>query len=61
MNLLKKEPVFLNDWKNYGLEGQWEPEETNTQSLVHRLYQGGMGTDHYSGNVYSDQLKEFIG
>jgi hypothetical protein len=45
----------------YGLEGQWEPEETNVQALKHRLYEGNMGAEPYSGNVYADELKAFLG
>lgn len=44
-----------------GLEGQWEPEETNIQALKHRLYEGSMGWDSWSGNCYADELKEFLG
>ncbi|MDX0007791.1 hypothetical protein GOB40_13720 [Sinorhizobium meliloti] len=29
----------------YGLEGQWEPEETSVEALRHRLT-GGLGTDY---------------
>jgi hypothetical protein len=44
----------------YGLEGQWEPEETNILALKHRLYEGTMGQDHYSGHIFSTELKEFL-
>ncbi len=45
----------------YGLEGQWAPEETNVQALKYRLYEGGMGNEHYGGNIYADELKAFLG
>lgn len=45
----------------YGLEGQWEPEETNLEALKHRLIEGKMGVDSYSENNYSNELKEFLG
>jgi hypothetical protein len=45
----------------YGLEGQWEPEETNPQALKHRLYEGRMGQDDYAGNNYAQELKAFLG
>ena len=44
----------------YGLEGQWEPEETSIEAITHRLYVGKMGQDTYCGNQYSSELKEFI-
>lgn len=40
----------------YGLEGQWEPEETTVAALKHRLSEGGMGRDSYCGNEYADEL-----
>jgi hypothetical protein len=45
----------------YGLEGQWEPEETNPQALKHRLYEGRMGQDDYAGNNYAQELIAFLG
>ena len=32
----------------YGLEGQWEPEETSVEALKHRIREGGLGTDTYT-------------
>ncbi|KEA07506.1 hypothetical protein [Rhizobium rhizogenes] len=29
----------------YGLEGQWEPEETDRDSIIHRLTKGTWGED----------------
>ncbi|WP_056683784.1 hypothetical protein [Cytobacillus solani] len=31
----------------YGLEGQWEPEETTIDVLEHRLNEGSLGVDDY--------------
>lgn len=45
----------------YGLEGQFEPEETALEALKLRLEKGRLGYDSYSGNVFADNLKEFIG
>lgn len=45
----------------YGLEGQWEPEETSLEALRYRLTNGHMGVDSYSGNEYASELKQFLG
>jgi hypothetical protein len=45
----------------YGLEGQWEPEETSIEELDHRLLNGTFGEDDYSGNDFKNELKEFLG
>ena len=44
----------------YGLEGQWEPEETTIEALTYRLYNGKMGYESYCGNIFCNELKEFI-
>ena len=46
----------------YGLEGQWEPQETNIKALTYRLYEGRMGQADIFGseNEYSKSLKNFI-
>ena len=44
----------------YGLEGQWEPEETTIEALRHRLSNGWFGTDKYSGNVFADVLQIYL-
>lgn len=31
----------------YGLEGQWDPEETSAEAIVHRITQGHLGQDSY--------------
>lgn len=48
----------------YGLEGQWEPEETTIESLEHRLDEGELGIDTWWGNEpqnkFADELREII-
>lgn len=43
----------------YGLEGQWEPEETTKEALLHRLA-SGFGQDNYSGNEFAAELREVL-
>lgn len=45
----------------YGLEDQWSPEETNLKVLKFRLEEGTLGNDDYSGNLFSEELKTFLG
>lgn len=45
----------------YGLEGQWEPEETNLEVLEHRLLNGTFGEDDWSDNNFKQELCEFLG
>jgi hypothetical protein len=40
----------------YGLEGQWEPEETTVESLRHRLLSGTLGRESYTENQFADEL-----
>lgn len=40
----------------YGLENQWEPEETTYESLLHRYTHGTLGKDQWSGNQFYDEL-----
>jgi hypothetical protein len=44
----------------YGLEGQWEPESTTLESLVHRLTEGELGKGGWSGNEFNKELREFL-
>jgi hypothetical protein len=45
----------------YGLEGQWEPEETTVASLTHRLDNGQLGKGYGYGdegpNTFGDELR----
>ena len=45
----------------FGLEGQFKLESTSLEALEHRLIKGTMGEEDYCGNVYSKELKEFLG
>jgi hypothetical protein len=45
----------------YGLEGQFEPEETTLEAIEMRLTKGTMGVDDYSDNEFATELKAFIG
>ncbi|QNS40206.1 hypothetical protein H0S70_07275 [Chryseobacterium manosquense] len=45
----------------YGLEGQFDPEETNLEAIRFRLEKGNLGNDGYSGNEFAKELKEFLG
>jgi len=42
----------------YGLEGQWDPEETSVKELRHRLENGYLGRSYISGFV--EELKEVL-
>lgn len=44
----------------YGLEGQWEPEETTREALQHRLDQGTLGQSDYTGNVFASELRQVL-
>jgi len=45
----------------YGLEGQWEPEETTLEAIEHRLTKGTLGNDEWSGNEFGNELRTFLG
>ena len=45
----------------YGLEGQWEPEETTIEELRHRLKRGTFGRSYwYNNNVFADELAALL-
>ncbi|WP_058637013.1 MULTISPECIES: hypothetical protein [Bacteria] len=44
----------------YGLEDQWNPEETNVEVLRHRLTVGSMGRNNDNDNLYADELLALI-
>lgn len=44
----------------YGLEGQWEPEETTVDSLKHRLEKGRLGSDSYCENEFAAELCQVL-
>ena len=45
----------------FGLEDQFDPEETNLEAIKFRLEKGHLGSDDYSGNEFAKELKEFLG
>lgn len=44
----------------YGLEGQWEPEETTIEALRHRLENGNLGNESYDENTFSTELRQVL-
>jgi hypothetical protein len=45
----------------FGLEGQWEPEETTKDALLHRLNNGGLGVDCYDDkNEFASELRKVL-
>lgn len=44
----------------YGLEGQWEPEETSVNALLHRLDKGSLGAEHDGGNIFAQELRDLL-
>lgn len=44
----------------YGLEGQWDEEETSIEALEHRLTKGTLGKDEYQENEFHNELCKFL-
>lgn len=45
----------------YGLEGQWDPEETSVEALRHRIKEGLLGRDsYYDEGVFDVPLKKIL-
>ena len=45
----------------YGLENQWEPEETTIDALRHRLDKGSLGRAIWcSGNRFANELRDLL-
>lgn len=40
----------------YGLEGQWEPEETTKEAILHRLDKGTWGEEDNIANITREAL-----
>jgi len=40
----------------YGLEGQWEPEETTKEAILHRLDNGSWGEENKIANITREAL-----
>lgn len=45
----------------YGLEGQWEPQETSLKALEMRVRGKDWGTSRYDGSGFSKEFIEFLG
>lgn len=43
----------------YGLEGQWDPEETSTAELRYRMEHGNLGSDSF-GDVFASDLGRIL-
>ena len=44
----------------YGLERQWEPEETSIEELRHRMDKGQLGRNYYDGDDFAGELKQIL-
>lgn len=44
----------------YGLEGQWEPEETTVEALRHRVKEGTLGEGGYDENPFAAELLQVL-
>lgn len=45
----------------YGLEDQWDPEETTAKALLHRIDEGYLGQDgYYDENTFGDRLRGIL-
>lgn len=44
----------------YGLEGQWEPEETFKEALMKRMDEGQLGSHDWGDNAFANELREVL-
>jgi hypothetical protein len=44
----------------YGLEGQWDPEETTVEALLHRVNEGQLGEGGYDENPFAAELRQVL-
>jgi len=44
----------------YGLEGQWDPEETTKEALLHRINEGTLGKTYRGKNTFANELIEVL-
>lgn len=44
----------------YGLEGQWDPEETTAEALRHRMDEGRLGAGEYDCNPFAAELRQVL-
>lgn len=45
----------------HGLEGQWSPDEVMLPELENRLIKGTLGEDDWTGNMFKEELCDFLG
>ena len=45
----------------YGLEEQFDPEETTLEAISHRATEGKLGRNDWTDNEFSVELKKFLG
>ena len=44
----------------YGLEGQWDPEVTTEEALIHRIKQGRLGMSYDDADVFGQKLLDML-
>jgi hypothetical protein len=44
----------------YGLEGQFEPEQTTITALKYRIENGKLGRDFFRKNIFAEELTAFL-
>ncbi len=44
----------------YGVEGQWKPEETTVEALLHRVEKGDLGHEPYQENRFDNELRKIL-
>lgn len=44
----------------YGLEGQWDPEETTVDALVHCIKNGRLGKGYMDADVFGQKLLDML-
>jgi len=44
----------------YGLEGQWDPEETTKEALMYRITEGNLGKTYRDENTFANELIEVL-
>lgn len=53
--------VFGSHCSCYGLEGQFEEEESSLDAIEHRLLNGTFAESYWTGNVFKKELCKFLG
>ena len=44
----------------YGLERQWDPEETTVEALLHRIEEGYLGGGRHYSSAFADELRAVL-